>query len=153
MPHYVRNIGLVALVFIVTLTPFCVATGIDYIGVRLILPLGQMPPMVGVEIGSRVSFGWATASLFLTQDGRTLLLGGVEMAINDEEDPGSSLLRAVVGVSYFDLAARFPAFVVGGGITYRISINDAFQVGIRGEIIYPLALGPPLMSIGGGWAP
>jgi len=137
MLRHVRNSCLALFVFAVIIAPACVAAGVDYIGVRVILPLGQMPAMIGIEVGTRVSFGWTTACLLLTPDGSL----------------GSSLIRATVGVSYFDLAARFPSLVLGAGIAYRFSIEDAFQVGIRGEIIYPLALGPPLVSIGGGWAP
>lgn len=153
MLRHVRNSCLALFVFAVIVAPVCVAAGVDYVGVRVILPLGQMPVMIGIEVGTRVSFGWVTACLLLTPAGRTLLLGGIEMALTDQESPGSSFIRATVGVSYFDFTARFPSLVLGAGIAYRLSIEDAFQVGIRGEIIYPLALGPPLVSIGSGWAP
>ena len=130
-----------------------IGAGLDYIGLRIIIPLGQAPFMVGVDIGTHLSFGWAMASLFLAPDGKTLILGSTEVAIGGQENAGVSLLRGTIGISYFDLSARFPSLVFGGGISYRFSFADHFQLAASGEIIYPLALGPPMFSIGAGWSP
>jgi len=137
-------------VFVVHLT---FGVGFDYIGVRIIIPLGRAPFMVGVDIGTHLPFGWAMASLFLAPDGKTLILGSAEVAIGGQENAGVSLLRGTVGISYFDLSAMFPSLVFGGGISYRFSFANHFQLAASGEIIYPLALGPPMFSIGGGWSP
>jgi len=142
--------ALLIAVFVVHLT---FGAGLDYIGVRIIIPLGQAPFMVGVDIGSHLPFGWAMASLFLAPDGKTLILGSAEVAIGGQENAGVSLLRGTVGISYFDPSAMFPSLVFGGGISYRFSFADHFQLAASGEIIYPLALGPPMFSIGGGWSP
>jgi len=130
-----------------------IGAGLDYVGLRIIIPLGQAPFMVGVDIGTHLSFGWAMASLFLAPDGKTLILGSAEVAIGGQENAGVSLLRGTIGISYFDLSAMFPSLVFGGGISYRFSFANHFQLAASGEIIYPLALGPPMFSIGGGWSP
>ena len=130
-----------------------IGAGLDYVGLRIIIPLGQAPFMVGVDIGTHVPFGWAIASLFLAPDGETLILGSAEVAIGGQENAGVSLLRGTIGISYFDLSAMFPSLVFGGGISYRFSFANHFQLAASGEIIYPLALGPPMFSIGGGWSP
>ncbi len=127
--------------------------GLDYVGLRIIIPLGQAPFMIGIDIGTHLSFGWATASLFLAPDGKTLILGSTDVAIGGQENAGVSSLRATAGISYFDLTATFPSLVFGGGISYRFSFADHFQIAASGEIIYPLALGPPMFTVGGGWNP
>jgi len=154
MLRHMRQIFIIAVLIatVIVVAP-AFAAGLDYIGLRIIIPLGQAPFMVGVDIGTHLPFGWAMASLFLTPDGKTLILGSAEVAIGGQEDAGVSLLRGTVGISYFDLSARFPSLVFGGGISYRFSFADHFQLAASGEIIYPLALGPPMFSIGGGWSP
>jgi hypothetical protein len=129
------------------------AAGIDYIGLRVALPLGNVPFLIGVELGSRLPFGWGVTSLFLSPDGRTLILGSIEVALSERTNLSTSLIRATAGISYFDLSATFPSPVFGGGIAYRISSEAGFQIGIGGEILYPLALRPPFLSVGGGWSP
>ena len=127
--------------------------GLDYVGLRIIIPLGHAPFMIGIDIGTHLSFGWATASLFLAPDGKTLILGSTDVTIGGQENAGVSSLRATMGISYFDLTAIFPSLVFGGGISYRFSFADHFQIAASGEIIYPLALGPPMFTVGGGWNP
>ena len=134
------------------------AGAIDYVGLRITLPLGNIPLLVGIGLGMRLPFGWGIASLLINPDGRTLILGSVEVALTGEGGVGMSLIRATAGISYFDLNATFPSPVFGGGIAYRLSSETGFQIGLGGEILYPLAsgpraLGPPFLSIGGGWSP
>ena len=154
MLRYMRQILIIAVLFVAILIAYpALSAGIDYIGLRIIIPLGQAPFMVGVDIGTHLPFGWALGSLFLAPDGKTLLLGSAEVAIGEQESAGVSLLRGTIGISYFDLSARFPSLVFGGGISYRFPFVDHFQLTANGEIIYPFALGPPMFSIGGGWSP
>jgi len=134
------------------------AGGIDYVGLRITLPLGKIPFLVGIDLGMRLPFGWGIASLLINPDGRTLILGSVEVALTGEGNVGMSLIRATAGISYFDLNATFPSPVLGGGIAYRLSSEAGFQIGLGGEILYPLAsgpraLGPPFLTLGGGWSP
>ena len=151
--HTVR-ISIVATLIVAVFIGFTAfAAGLDYVGLRIIIPLGSAPFMVGVDIGTRLPFGWVTGSLFLSLDGKTLILGSTDVAIGGQDSAGASLLRATFGISYFDLTAALPSLVFGGGISYRYSFADHFQLAASGEIIYPFALGPPMFSIGGGWAP
>ncbi|HDL86666.1 MAG TPA: hypothetical protein ENH11_10160 [Candidatus Acetothermia bacterium] len=154
MLRHTRRILIIAAIIGAVLAAYpALGAGLDYVGLRIIIPLGQAPFMIGVDIGTHLSFGWAMASLFLAPDGKTLILGSTEVAIGGQESAGASLLRATIGISYFDLTATFPSIVFGGGISYRFSFADHLQLVASGEIIYPLALGPPMFSIGGGWIP
>lgn len=149
-----RHISIIAVLIaaVVVAVPAC-AAGLDYVGLRIIIPLGQAPFMVGVDIGTHLPFGWATASLFLAPDGKTLILGSTDVAIGGQESTGVSSLRGTIGISYFDLSAMFPSLVFGGGISYRFSLSDHFQLAACGEIMYPFALGPPMFTAGAGWSP
>lgn len=144
-------LGLLCIILPIGDVPAADAAGIDYIGLRIVLPLGNVPFMVGVDLGMRLPFGWGVASLFLTPEGKTLILGSVEVAFGGEEGRGTSLLRLTAGISYFDLTARFPSPLVGAGFSYRLPVAEVFQVGVGGEILFPLALAPPLLTLGGGW--
>lgn len=154
MCKHKRSIS-IAVVLVISVLVGCsaIGAGLDYVGLRLIVPLGQAPLMLGVDIGTHLSFGWATASLFISPDGKTLILGGTEVAIAGQASTGESSVKLTLGMSYFDLTAMFPSIVFGGGISYRFSVSDHFQLAAAGEIIYPLALGPPLFTLGAGWAP
>ncbi len=148
------HIGFLLISLLVLIGSLSVSAGaIDYVGLRIALPLGNIPFLIGIDLGMRLPFGWGIASLLINPDGRTLILGSVEVALTGEGSVGMSLIRATAGISYFDLNAIFPSPVFGGGIAYRLSSEAGFQVGLGGEILYPLALGPPFLSIGGGWLP
>lgn len=154
MSKHKRSIS-IAVVLVISVLVGCsaVAGGLDYVGLRLIVPLGQAPLMLGIDVGTHLSFGWATASLFIAPDGKTLILGSSEVAIGGQASTGVSSIKLTLGMSYFDLSAMFPSIVFGGGISYRFSLSDHFRLAAAGEIIYPLALGPPLFTLGAGWAP
>lgn len=151
--HNIRHISIIAALLVTVFAVPSFGAGIDYVGLRIIIPLGRAPFMLGVDIGTHLPFGWVMASLFIAPDGKTLILGSTEVAIGGQESAGVSLLRGTIGISYFDLSAMFPSLVFGGGISYRFSFANHFQLAASGEIIYPLALGPPMFSIGGGWSP
>ncbi|MEA1871340.1 MAG: hypothetical protein U9N00_04030 [Candidatus Bipolaricaulota bacterium] len=149
---------LLILLLVLTSSLSASAGAIDYVGLRITLPLGKIPFLVGIDLGMRLPFGWGIASLLINSDGRTLILGSVEVALTGEGSVGMSLIRATAGISYFDLNATFPSPVFGGGIAYRLSSEAGFQIGLGAEILYPLAfgssaIGPPFLSIGGGWLP
>ena len=72
--HTKRILIITALLVAVLVVHLTSGAGLDYIGLRVIIPLGQAPFMVGVDIGTHLPFGWAMASLFLAPDGKTLIL-------------------------------------------------------------------------------
>jgi hypothetical protein len=141
---------LVALAFAAGSAP--VLAGIDYIGLRLSLPLGRLPFFVGIEVGMRLPVGWGMVSLLLTQDGRTLLIGSLDWALGAASDWGSSVARVSLGLSYLDLGAPFPSPLFGGGVGYLIYPFPGCRAQVAAEILYPVAFGPPLVSLGGGWS-
>ena len=123
------------------------AAGIDAISVTIGLPIGNMPLLFGITIRGEFPFGDGMASLLVSPAGKTLLRIGAELPLGNS----GSYLRLDGGIAYFDLAARFPKPVFGGGISYRIPAHG-LQFGVTGEILYPIALGPPLLLGEGGWS-
>ncbi len=121
--------------------------GIDAVSITVSIPFGGLPPLFGVTIRSGLPFGYGVASLLISPSGQTLIRGGAEIPLGE----GGSYLAVTGGIAYFDLNARFPSPVLGGGLSYRIP-EHGLQFGINGEIIYPIALGPPLLSLEGGWS-
>jgi hypothetical protein len=132
---------------------FVAGQGLDHIGVRVTIPVGKLPFMVGVDIGTRLTFGWAMASLLLSPDGKTLMLASTEVELAGAESAGLTLIRGTIGLSYFDLSAILPCLIFGGGLSYRFSFDDQFSIAASGEFIYPLALGPPMFTFSAGWLP
>jgi len=126
--------------------------GIDYVGLRFSLPLGKLPFLVGLEVASRVPFGWASVSLLLAQDGRTLITGSLDWALGATSDWGSSVARISLGLSYLELGAAFPSLFFGGGVGYMVYPFPGCRAQVAAEILYPVAFGPPLITLGGGWS-
>jgi len=148
-----RSIGIIFLFIVVIIMPGAWGMGIDYVALRVGFPLGELPFLVGVDIGTELSFGWGVASLLLSPDGRTLLLVSLEYTLGDAEGKGESLVRLTTGVSYFDLGATFPSPLIGGGLAYKLFFEGGLWMGITGDILYPLALGPPFITLESGWSP
>jgi hypothetical protein len=109
--------------------------------------------MLGLDIGTHLTFGLAVASLLLSPNGETLMLASIEARIAGSENAGVTLIRGTIGLSYFDLSAPLPSFILGGGLTYRFSVDEHMSIGASSEIIYPLALGPPMLAFSAGWSP
>ncbi len=141
---------LVALVLAACPAP--VHGGLDYVGLRFSLPLGRLPLLVGLEVATRVPFGWASVSLLLAQDGRTLITGSLDWALGATGDWGSSVARASLGLSYLELGAALPALFFGGGVGHIVYPFPGCRAQIAVEILYPVAFGPPLITLGGGWS-
>ncbi len=121
--------------------------GIDAVCLTISIPFGSLPPLFGITIRSGIPLGYGVASLLISSSGQTLLRGGVEIPLGS----GGSYIVVTGGIAYFDLSARFPAPAFGGGLSYR-GPEHGLQFGMSGEFIYPIALGPPLLSVEGGWS-
>ena len=139
---------IVVLLFIVSLVGVTgLGTGIDAVSITVSLPFGGLPPLFGITVRSEISFGYGVASLLISPSGQTVIRGGVELPLGS----GGSYIDLRGGIAYFDLSARFPSPMLGGGLSYRAP-QHGFQFGIAGVFIYPIALGPPLVTLEGGWA-
>jgi hypothetical protein len=121
------------------------------IGLRVGLPLGDLPLLIGLELGVAFPVGWGVASLLIGGGGKTLFLMSYEYPLIHEDEGGSSRLRFTIGVSYFDLNAPFPTPLAGGGVAYRHPVSEMIQVALSGDLLYPIALRVPLLTAGGGW--
>ena len=121
--------------------------GIDTVSITVTIPFGGLPPLFGITIRSELPFGYGVASLLISPSGQTLIRGGAELPLGE----GGSYLVMTGGIAYFDLNANLPSPVFGGGLSYRMPAHG-LQFGIDGELIYPIALGPPLLSLEGGWS-
>ncbi len=132
--------------FVCTVLPV-MGDGIDGVSLTVTIPFGDLPPLFGITIRSELPVGYGVASLLISPSGQTLIRGGVEISLGE----GGSYLVITGGIIYFDLSAKFPSPVLGGGLSYRIP-EHGLQFGINGELIYPIALGPPLLSLEGGWS-
>jgi len=146
-----RTIG-VCIVLFLALGLSAGAAGFDYVGLRITVPLGSVPFLVGVDLGARVPSGWAFATLFLDGTGRTLLLGTYEFKLAGGDGVGMSFVALSAGIVHFDPRAVYPSPVFGGGLSYRFEVTKAVQAGLTGEILYPLGLGPPFFTVQGGWS-
>ena len=127
--------------------------GIDFMALRVSLPLGRLPALIGVDVGMKLTIGWGIASLLLSPDGRTILLTSYEYPLGTNKHSNQSLVRIDAGLFYFDLDAFFPSPLFGAGLSYRYFLGEDISIGVTGDILYPLALGPPLITLGTGWYP
>ncbi len=154
MLHFKRSILLATALFIAIIASCSsFGQGLDQIGVRLIVPLGKMPFMVGIDIGTHLTFGWVIGSLLLAPDGKTLILASTDVEIAGSQNAGVTFFRGTIGLYYFDLSALLPSFILGGGLSYRFSFDEHISIAASSEIMYPLALGPPMFTFNAGWSP
>lgn len=128
------------------------AAGLDYVGLRITVPLGSVPFLFGIDLGTRVPSGWAFATLLLDATGRTLLFGTYEFKLAGGDGVGTSFVVLSAGIVHFDPRVVYPSPVFGGGLSYRFDVAKAVQAGLTGEILYPLGLGPPFFTLQGGWS-
>lgn len=135
------------LVVLLPFAPPASGDGIDAVSLTVNLPFGDLPPLFGITLRSKFPFGYGVASLLISPSGQTLIRGGAEIPLGS----GGSFLAVTGGIAYFDLNSMFPFPVFGGGLSYR-GPEHGLQFGISGELIYPIALGPPLLSVEGGWS-
>ncbi len=148
-----RIVSTAAFLMAVVVGGLAFGEGLDHIGVRVIIPLGKTPFMIGADIGTRLTFGWAMASLLLSPSGKTLMLASIEAKIAGSQSGGSTFFRGTIGLSYFDLLAPLPSLIFGGGLSYRLSFDEHISIAAGSEIIYPFALGPPMFNFSAGWSP
>ncbi len=139
--------AVVTLIIIGAFSLALVATGIDAVCVTVSLPFGNTPLLIGFTIREQFSFGYGVSTLVISPQGKTLILIGAEFPLGNN----GSYLRLDGGISYFDMSARFPSPVFGGGLAYRIPAHG-IQFGAIGEFLYPFALSPPMFSLEGGWS-
>lgn len=100
----------------------------------------------------RLPFGWGMASLLVAPDGRTLIVGSLDWVLGPAGGWVSSVVRVSLGLSYLELGAAFPSPLIGGGAAYEIYPFPGGRAEVAAEILYPVAFGPPLVTVGGGWS-
>jgi hypothetical protein len=127
-------------------------SAIDYIGLRISLPIGELPSYYGIELGKEIAFGHAFVSLLFAPGGRTLLLGSVDIPIGEQLGWAATLVRLTAGFSH--RAGDFlPGLVGGGGMLVTLHpLASALRINLTGELLYPTAFGPPFFSLEGGLA-
>jgi len=125
--------------------------GIRSVGLRLILPFTGVPLYLGGEVVTEAPFGDLSFSLFLSPRGGTLLLAGADVALSSAPDSASAFLRLTTGLAYFDSTRLLPTLLLGAGTSVRFMAAEPLAVGLSAELIYPLALRTPLLSVSTGW--
>ena len=124
------------------------SAGVRSVGLRVILPFGGLPVLLGLEVTTELSFGLASATLFLSPNGQTLVTGSVDIAMGESEE---AFVRLTTGFFYFERNKILPSPLVGGGLAYKQGGLHPLDIGIAGEFLYPLAFPFPMFSLSGGW--
>ena len=119
------------------------------IGIRLLIPFGGLPVVVGLEATSDLGFLIGSLAFFLSLEGDVLLLGNLDVPL-DPADLGTCA-RVTLGAYDFDPLPALPALAIGGGVAYYADPLGWLGVSLAGEFIYPIAFPLPMFSIGGGW--
>ncbi len=143
----------VAVVLVTVTATVCFGASFRSIGLRAVVPLGDVPFLLGLEAAADVSFGVASATLFLSTRGETLIAISDDIRLSD--DPGSAeiFLRFSTGISYFDPAQSYPAPFLGVGFSWDVRLTSAISASLAGEFLYPLSFPMPLMTVAGRWSP
>ncbi|MEN6370007.1 MAG: hypothetical protein ABFD77_09995 [Thermotogota bacterium] len=123
------------------------------IGLRMVVPLGDVPFLLGLEAAADVSFGVASATFFLSTRGETLITISGDVRLSDNPDFAEIFLRLSTGISYFDPAQPYPTPFVGAGFSWDARLTSAITVSVAGEFLYPLSFPMPLMTVAGRWSP
>jgi len=124
------------------------AAGLRSVGLRVILPFGELPALIGLDVSTGLSFGLASATLFLSRGGRTLVTASVDIALVDQ---GETFVRLTTGFYYFERNRLLPSLLIGGGLSYKESSLHPLDIGIAGEFLYPISFPFPMFSLTGGW--
>jgi len=146
-----RRIGFVVFVAVVLLEIGALGAGLRSIGVRVVLPIGEMPFLIGIEATTDLPFGLATGSFFLAADGKTLITASCDVRAAGSEGAGGTFLRVTAGLVYFDRSAFLPSLVFGGGLMAEMPVSSALAVAASGEFLYPIAFPLPMVSASGRW--
>jgi hypothetical protein len=144
-----RRVGLVSALAVSFLCVTALGDGLRSIGVRVILPIGQMPFLLGAEVTTDISFGLVTGSFFLTSDGKALITGSCDVRLAATGRVGGTFLRLTAGLYYFDFSASLPSILLGGGLAVEVPASPALAIGASGEFLYPLAFPLPVVSASG----
>jgi len=155
IPRGVRRFyGLVAVVLLVS---GVASTGsgawLRSIGLRVVLPVGDLPLLFGLEGAADVSFGVASATFFLSSEGDTLICLTGDVRLSSDPGPGEVFLRLTTGISYFDPGQEFPTPFLGAGVSCDLRIGPSIALGIAGELLYPLSFPAPFLTVTGRWTP
>ncbi|MDD5219687.1 MAG: hypothetical protein PHV11_03875 [Candidatus Bipolaricaulis sp.] len=129
------------------------ASSFRSVGLRVIVPLGNVPFMIGVEAAADVSFGVASATFFLSSGGGTVISLSGDIPLSDDPGAAKAFFRFTAGISYFDAAQPYPIPFVGAGLAYDARILGSSMVSIAGEFLYPLSFPTPLLTLAGRWSP
>lgn len=122
------------------------------IGLRVVLPLSEVPFLVGLEASANVSFGVASATFFLSARGDTVITVSGDVRLS--RDPGAAdvFLRVTTGISYLDPGQLFPVPFVGAGFSWDVRLYSSISASLAGEFLYPLSFPTPLMTVAGRWS-
>lgn len=139
------------MVFLCLVGPAAYSDGVRSIGLRVVLPIGQTPFLIGVEAAGDVPFGLLTGSFFLSSKGKVLITASYDVQLAGATEGNRTFLRATIGLSYFDPAAFLPSIVFGGGLAVDVPVASFLAFGVAGEFLYPLAFPTPLVSTSARW--
>jgi len=123
------------------------------IGLRVVVPLGGVPLLFGLEAAANVSFGVASATFFLSSEGDTLICLTGDVRLSSDPGPAEVFLRLTTGISFFDPGQGFPTPFLGAGVSCDLRIAPSVALGIAGELLYPLSFPAPFLTVTGRWTP
>jgi hypothetical protein len=141
----------VAMVVVCLLGHATFGDGIRSIGLRVVLPIGNTPFLLGLEASGDVAFGVATGSFFLSADGKTLITISCDLPFGGGEAGARTFVRLTTGLVYFDRTHYLPSLLVGGGLAFEVPVSSFLAVAAAGEFIYPFAFPVPMVSASGRW--
>jgi hypothetical protein len=141
----------VAMVAVCLLGHAALGDGIRSIGLRVVLPIGNTPFLLGLEARGDVAFGVATGSFFLSAEGKVLITISCDLRFGDNEGAARTFVRLTTGLVYFDRTHYLPSLLVGAGLTFEVPVSSFLAVAAAGEFIYPFAFPVPMVSASGRW--
>jgi hypothetical protein len=125
--------------------------GLRSIGLRVVLPIGNAPFLVGLEARGDLAFGVATGSFFLSAEGKALITISCDLDLGDNDGAARTFVRLTTGLAYFDRTQYLPSLLVGGGLAFEIPVSSFLAVAAAAEFIYPFAFPVPMVSASGCW--
>jgi hypothetical protein len=143
----------VGVVLVAATTTVAESASFRSIGLRMVVPLGDVPFLLGLEATADVSFGVASATFFLSARGETVIALSGDVRLSNDPDSAEIFLRFSTGISYFDPAQSYPAPFVGAGFSWDARLTSAISASLAGEFLYPLSFPMPLMTVAGRWSP
>lgn len=120
-------------------------------GIRVVVPLGGLPFLVGAEVVASMPFGRGVASFFLSPSGKTLITLSADVQLAEPAGRSETFLRLTAGLSYFDSTRVLPSLAFGAGAVFTQALADPLHVALAGEFLYPLAFPLPMVTFSGAW--